>query len=165
MTLAGLEPLDAGGRVLERAEAVRRYGPTRSQKLVFTNGCFDIVHRGHLSLLARARELGDVLLVGLNSDASVRRLKGAGRPILPEADRGLLLASLRFVDAVTLFDEDTPLQLIESLQPDILVKGADYCLEDVVGADEVWARGGEVMLLPLEPDRSTSELLRRLTDR
>ncbi len=165
MNLSGLEPLDAAGRILEREEAVRRYGPSRSQKLVFTNGCFDIVHRGHLSLLARARALGDALLVGLNSDASVRRLKGVGRPVLPEADRGLLLASLRFVDAVTLFDEDTPLQLIESLQPDILVKGADYRLEDVVGGDEVRARGGSVVLLPLEPDRSTSEFLRRLTNR
>jgi D-beta-D-heptose 7-phosphate kinase/D-beta-D-heptose 1-phosphate adenosyltransferase len=165
VNLSGLEPLDAAGRILEREEAVRRYGPSRSQKLVFTNGCFDIVHRGHLSLLARARALGDALLVGLNSDASVRRLKGVGRPVLPEADRGLLLASLRFVDAVTLFDEDTPLQLIESLQPDILVKGADYRLEDVVGGDEVRARGGSVVLLPLEPDRSTSEFLRRLTNR
>lgn len=165
MSPLGPESLDSGGRILERAEAVRRYGPTRSRTLVFTNGCFDLVHGGHVSLLARARELGDALLVGLNSDASVRRLKGAGRPILPEADRGLLLASLRFVDAVTFFDEDTPLRLIEALQPDILVKGADYRLEDVVGADEVRALGGSVVLLPLEPDRSTSELLRRMTDR
>lgn len=165
MSRAGLDPLDPTGRILERAEAVRLYGPGRSRSLVFTNGCFDIVHRGHLSLLARARGLGDTLLVGLNSDASVGRLKGEGRPILPEADRGLLLASLRFVDAVTFFDEDTPRQLIESLQPDVLVKGADYRLEEVVGADEVQARGGRVVLLPLEPDRSTSALLRRLKDR
>ncbi len=165
MNIAGPQRLDAAGRILERAEAVRRYGPGRAERLVFTNGCFDIVHKGHLSLLARARGLGDALLVGLNSDASVRRLKGAGRPILPEADRGLLLASLRFVDAVAVFAEDTPLRLIEALQPDVLVKGADYRLEDVVGADEVRARGGSVILLPLEPHRSTSELLRSLTER
>lgn len=165
MNLAGPELSAAAGRILERAEAVRRYGPGRPGKLVFTNGCFDIVHGGHLSLLVRARELGDTLLVALNSDASVERLKGAGRPVLPEADRALLLASLRFVDAVTVFEEDTPLQLIEALQPDVLVKGADYRMEDVVGADEVRSRGGSVVLLPLEPGRSSRELLRRVTDR
>ena len=106
MSSAGPDAIDAVGRILERPEAIRRFGPGRHETLVFTNGCFDIVHKGHLSLLARARTLGDALLVAVNSDASVKRLKGAERPILPEEDRTLLLSSLRFVDAVTVFDEE-----------------------------------------------------------
>ncbi len=155
---------DPAERILSRTEAVRCYGPARTGTLVFTNGCFDLLHRGHISLLARARSLGDSLVVGLNSDASVRRLKGPRRPIVPVEDRALLLASLRFVDAVTVFDEDTPLQLIEALRPDVFVKGADYRLEDLVEAEEVIARGGRVELLELEPDQSTSDLVRRLIE-
>lgn len=130
--------------------------------MVFTNGCFDLLHRGHLSLLERARALGDLLVVGLNSDASARRLKGPGRPLVPEEDRAYLLASLRPVDAVTIFDEDTPLALIRALLPDVLVKGADYRPEEVVGAEVVRAAGGTVHLLPLEEGRSTSGLLKRI---
>lgn len=149
-------------RILARAEAVRRYARPRSFTLVFTNGCFDLLHRGHLSLLERARSLGDRLLVGLNSDASVRRLKGAGRPVLPEGDRARLLAGLRAVDAVTVFEEDTPRALVEALLPDHLVKGADYGREEVAGADLVEAAGGRVHLLPLAEGVSTSGLLARI---
>ncbi len=152
-------------RVLSRREAVARYGRGRETSLVFANGCFDLLHRGHLSLLERARALGDTLLVAVNSDASVERLKGPGRPILPAHDRALLLASLRFVDAVTVFDEDTPLALVRELLPDVLVKGADYRREDVVGADEVEAAGGRVVLLPLVESGSSSALLRRIRGR
>jgi D-beta-D-heptose 7-phosphate kinase/D-beta-D-heptose 1-phosphate adenosyltransferase len=129
---------------------------------VFTNGCFDLLHRGHASLLARARTLGDRLVVGVNSDESVRHLKGSGRPYMPVEDRAYLLASLRCVDAVTVFDEDTPLALIRALQPDVLVKGGDYRPEEIVGADEVHAVGGRVCTLPLEEGLSSSDLVRRL---
>lgn len=152
-------------RILSRAEAVRRYGRPRPFTLVFTNGCFDLLHRGHVSLLHRARTLGDRLLVGLNSDASVRRLKGAGRPLLPEGDRARLLAGLRSVDGVTVFEEDTPRTLIEALLPDHLVKGADYRREEVAGAGLVEAAGGRVHLLPLEEGVSTTALLARIRRR
>ena len=134
-------------------------------RLVFTNGCFDILHMGHASLLHRARQLGDRLVVGVNSDDSARRLKGEGRPLQTEGDRAYLLASLRSVDAVTVFDEDTPLQLIELLLPDVLVKGADYRPEEVVGRDAVLSAGGRVELLPLVEDRSTTNLIREIEDR
>lgn len=143
-------------------EAVRRFGPGRDFRLVFTNGCFDLLHRGHAAYLNAAAALGDRLLVGLNSDASVRRLKGPGRPVLPLDDRAYLLASLEAVDAVVVFDEDTPLRLIEALLPDVLVKGADYRPEEVVGRDVVEEAGGDVMLLELEEGRSTSGLLERI---
>ncbi len=155
----GAEP-DA--RILSREEAVRRHGRPRDHRLVFTNGCFDLLHRGHAAYLARATSLGDRLLVGLNSDASVRRLKGEGRPVQPAEDRAYLLASLRAVDAVTVFDEDTPAGLIEALLPDVLVKGADYEEHEVVGREAVREAGGEVRLVPLEPGRSTTVLLDRI---
>lgn len=156
------EPL---GRILGRDEVVAELGPGRRQTLVFTNGCFDLLHRGHAAYLAEAATLGDRLLVGLNSDASVRRLKGAGRPVMEEEDRAYLLASLRAVDFVTVFEEDTPERLIEALRPDVLVKGADYASEEVVGRAAVEESGGRVVLLPLEEGRSTSELLRRIRGR
>lgn len=127
-------------------------------KVVFTNGCFDLIHPGHLHYLAEARSLGDYLVIGLNSDDSVQRLKGAHRPIKDEGSRGLLLASLAFVDLVVRFTEDTPLDLIKALRPDILVKGGDYTEEQVVGAKEVRAWGGDVQLLSFLPGYSTSLL-------
>lgn len=161
-----LDPRDAReapeSRVLGREEAVRRHGRPRDHRLVFTNGCFDLLHRGHAAYLNQAAALGDRLVVGLNSDASVRRLKGEGRPVQPAGDRAYLLASLRAVDAVTVFEEDTPAALIEALLPDVLVKGADYDEEDVVGRETVVEAGGEVRLLPLEAGRSTSVLLDRI---
>lgn len=149
-------------RVLSRKEAAAEYGSARDFRLVFTNGCFDLLHRGHAAYLNEAASLGDRLLVGLNSDASVRRLKGAGRPVLSAGDRAYLLASLRAVDAVVVFDDDTPAELIDELVPDVLVKGGDYTVDRVVGRETVEGAGGEVRILPLVPGRSTSGLLDRI---
>ena len=124
---------DAGPRVLSRESLLARFGRPRERTVVFTNGCFDLLHRGHLEYLDEAKALVHALFVGLNSDASVRRLKGSERPFVPEGDRAAKLAALRSVDAVTLFDEDTPLALISALLPDVLVKGGDYDLEGIVG--------------------------------
>jgi rfaE bifunctional protein nucleotidyltransferase chain/domain len=131
---------------------------------VFTNGCFDILHRGHVAYLHAARALGDRLVVGVNSDASVRRLKGAGRPILNQEDRAFILAGLASVDAVTLFDEDTPAELIAALVPDILVKGGDYSPGEVVGRDTVEAAGGRLVLIPFVEGRSTTDIVRRIRE-
>lgn len=128
------------------------------QKVVFTNGCFDLVHQGHIDYLSKARDLGDVLVVGLNTDASVRRLKGPRRPINDEYSRALLLASMLFVDYVVFFGEDTPYELIKTLQPDILVKGSDYRPEDIVGYDIVMAKGGRVETLDFLPGFSTTAI-------
>lgn len=129
---------------------------------MFTNGVFDLLHRGHVASLRSARDLGDVLVVGLNSDASTRRLKGAPRPFQREEDRAALLASLRFVDAVTIFDEDTPETLIGRLLPDVLAKGADYSEDEIAGAEAVRDAGGEVVLIDLEPGLSSTDLVRRI---
>ncbi len=164
-----MNPVDALPRPLakksyNREAAARQFGPERSDRVVFTNGCFDLIHRGHVTLLLEARALGDRLIVGLNSDESVTRLKGAGRPLMPEADRIACLAALESVDGVVVFEEDTPAQLIAEIQPDILVKGGDYRLDQVVGRDTVEARGGEVVIIPLLPGRSTSEIMRRAAE-
>jgi rfaE bifunctional protein nucleotidyltransferase chain/domain len=132
------------------------------KRIVFTNGCFDILHYGHLDLLARASELGNVLVVGLNTDASVQRLKGPQRPINNEHDRAFQLASLLCVDAVCLFDEDTPKELIEAVRPNVLVKGGDYTLSQIVGADFVTAHGGQVAVIPFTPGYSTTGLITRI---
>lgn len=152
---------DPPSKVLTREELVARHGRPRTGRLVFTNGCFDVLHRGHAEYLQHARRLGDVLVVGLNADDSVRRLKGPGRPVNPEDDRAYLLASLAAVDVVTLFAEDTPRELIAALLPDVLVKGGDYRPEQVAGAEEVVAAGGTVVIAPLVPGRSTTSILQR----
>lgn len=139
--------------------------PRRPPRVVFTNGCFDILHVGHTRYLRDARALGDLLVVGLNSDASVKRLKGPERPIQTEADRGEILASLSSVDYVVVFDEETPQQLIEKVQPDILVKGGDWPVEKIVGSKFVLARGGEVKSLPFHPGHSTTSLIERIDKR
>lgn len=131
----------------------------QSRKVVFTNGCFDILHRGHIEYLSKARDLGDVLIIGLNTDDSVRRLKGEGRPVQDEMSRALALASLRFVEAVILFDEDTPHDLIDFIRPDVLVKGGDYSDATIVGADIVKENGGQVVTIPLVEGYSTSKVL------
>ncbi len=134
-----------------------------NKKIVFTNGCFDILHQGHIDYLSKARDLGNVLIVGLNTDASVKRLnKSPERPINKEQSRAFVLASLVLIDAVVLFDEDTPYDLIKTVQPDVLVKGADYKPEDVVGANIVKARGGEVITIELTEGFSTTELIKRI---
>ncbi len=157
-------PTHAPIPVLSRAEAVAWAEARRAarQPLVFTNGCFDILHVGHVDYLTQARALGDALLVGLNADDSVRRLKGPKRPVNPEWARARVLAALRCVDAVVLFDEDTPEALIRSVCPDILVKGSDYEIAQIVGADFVISRGGTVRTIPLVPDVSTTKILTRL---
>ena len=134
----------------------------RGARVVFTNGCFDLLHPGHVRYLAAARALGDVLVVGLNDDASVRRLKGTGRPIMQAAERAEVLAALAAVDHLILFGEDTPRNLIAALRPDVLVKGADWAPGEIVGADEVQAAGGRVERIDLVPGVSTSELIRRI---
>ena len=134
----------------------------KPKKIVFTNGCFDLVHRGHVDYLSKARDLGDMLIVGLNSDASVRRLKGEKRPISNQESRAMVLAAFAFVDYVVIFDEDTPLNLIENIVPDILVKGGDYDRSTVVGADFVEAHGGRLELIPLVPGESTTNLVKKI---
>ena len=130
-----------------------------NQKIVFTNGCFDILHRGHIDYLAKAADEGDLLLVGLNSDSSVKSIKGDNRPINNEDTRAMVLGSLAFVDAVFLFDEDTPYELIKRVQPDVLIKGADYNKEDIVGYDIVKNNGGEIKTIELLDGYSTTNLI------
>ena len=156
--------LPGGHRTLSRDTLLVRFGWPRERRLVFTNGCFELLHPGHVEYLTQARALGDVLVVGLNSDASVRRLKGAGRPLVEEAERAAVLAALRSVDVVTLFDEDTPLELISALLPDVLVKGGDYDLDEIVGREAVERAGGEVRVLPFVEGYSTTEIMTRLKE-
>jgi len=134
----------------------------RSYKVVFTNGCFDILHRGHIEYLAKASSFGDVMIVGLNSDKSVKSIKGSNRPVQDEFTRSLVLASLQFVDKVVLFDEDTPYELIKLIQPDILAKGADYLPEQIVGYDIVKAKGGEIVTIELTQGHSTTGIINKL---
>lgn len=134
----------------------------KDRKVVFTNGCFDLLHLGHIEYLSKAADLGDVLVIGLNSDISVRGLKGPGRPVMSEYARAMILSSFFFVTAVILFDEETPFNLIAEVQPDVLVKGADYRTEEIAGHDIVLARGGEVITIPLTEGYSTTAILSRL---
>jgi rfaE bifunctional protein nucleotidyltransferase chain/domain len=151
-------------RVLSREVLLTQFGRPRDLTLVFTNGCFDLLHPGHVEHLAQARALGDLLVVGLNSDDSVRRLKGARRPLVAEADRAAALAGLGSVDAVIVFDEDTPLELIEELLPDVLVKGGDYHLDGIVGREVVEQAGGDVRVLHLVEGYSTTNILNHLKE-
>ena len=145
--------------LLELLEKVRG-----KKKIVFTNGCFDILHAGHADYLSKAKSLGDILVVGINSDASVRRIKGEKRPILPQQMRAYLLDNLKPVDYVVIFEEDTPLELIKAIKPDVLVKGADWDLERIVGADFVLSYGGRVERIPFSFDVSTSKIIERILD-
>jgi ADP-heptose synthase, bifunctional sugar kinase/adenylyltransferase len=143
--------------LLELLEQVRG-----KKKIVFTNGCFDILHAGHADYLNKAKSLGDILVVGINSDASVRRIKGEKRPILPQQMRAYLLDNLKPVDYVVIFEEDTPLELIEAIKPDVLVKGADWDLERIVGADFVLSYGGKVERIAFSFDISTTKVIERV---
>jgi D-beta-D-heptose 7-phosphate kinase/D-beta-D-heptose 1-phosphate adenosyltransferase len=151
--------------VLSNAELKKTARSWRGQgkKIVFTNGCFDLLHRGHVEYLNIAKSHGDILIVGINSDRSVRALKGAGRPLVNEDDRAFIVSQLRSVDATVIFDEDTPYRLIGELLPDILVKGGDYKPEEVVGKDIVENNGGKLVLVPLTPGRSTTGILEKIT--
>jgi D-glycero-beta-D-manno-heptose 1-phosphate adenylyltransferase len=135
----------------------------KNQNIVFTNGCFDIIHRGHVEYLAKAASLADQLIIGLNTDASVKRLKGSSRPVQDENTRALVLASFSFVSRVVLFDEDTPYELIKLIQPDKLVKGGDYKAEDIVGYDVVSKKGGEVVTIDLVEGHSTTSLIHKMS--
>jgi len=152
------------GKLLLRQELVARAAAWRTagKRIVLANGCFDLLHAGHLALLGHAAKLGDVLVLAINSDASVRRLKGPERPLVPQAERAALLAALTFVDAVTIFEEDTPLAVLQAVRPDVLVKGGDYRPSEVVGRELVEAAGGRVEIVPLTPDKSTSSLVARI---
>ena len=164
----GPRPAPAGrvlrrGKILAARRLARRLRPARRRglRVVFTNGCFDLLHAGHVALLQKARGLGDLLVVGVNADRSVRRLKGPGRPIVPLAERLEVLAALRAVDYVVPFSADTPARLIAMLRPEVLVKGGDYSPETIVGADVVEAAGGRVVTIPMIAGYSTSALVER----
>jgi D-beta-D-heptose 7-phosphate kinase/D-beta-D-heptose 1-phosphate adenosyltransferase len=151
-------------RVLSREQAVALVARLRAEgkTVAFTNGVFDLLHPGHVRYLKVARSLGDALIVGLNADASVRRNKGPSRPLNPERERAEVLAALACVDGVVIFDEDTPAEIIRALQPDILVKGADWPADQIVGRDTVEARGGRVVLVPVEQGYSTTSIVERI---
>lgn len=153
------------GKIISREEAGNLFTPRfrESHRIVFTNGCFDLLHRGHVYYLSRARELGDLLVVGLNSDASVSKLKGPGRPVNDQQARAEVLGALAFVDHVILFSEETPLELIRVVRPHLLVKGGDYNPEEIVGFREVTAWGGQVRTIPLMEGYSTSSIIRKAT--
>ncbi len=135
------------------------------KKIVFTNGCFDILHRGHVEYLLKAKQLGDVLIVGLNSDSSIKMIKGDKRPIIQQEDRAFILSNLSFVDYVVIFDEPTPYELISKIVPDVLVKGSDWSAENVVGKDIVESNGGKVVLIELVPGRSTTNVIKTIIER
>ncbi|HEV3375628.1 MAG TPA: D-glycero-beta-D-manno-heptose 1-phosphate adenylyltransferase [Candidatus Acidoferrum sp.] len=150
--------------VLTLDDAILRFGREKrnGRRVVFTNGCFDLLHPGHIRMLEQARELGDILIVGLNSDASVRQLKGEARPVIAERERAEILAALECVDAVVIFDALTPREVIARLLPDVLVKGGDWPGDQIVGREEVEAAGGRVVSIPVVPGCSTSEILRKI---
>jgi D-beta-D-heptose 7-phosphate kinase/D-beta-D-heptose 1-phosphate adenosyltransferase len=149
--------------VLEAAQTARRL-KNQKKKVVFTNGCFDLIHYGHIQYLQKAKKLGDWLVLGLNSDASVKKLKGAGRPVLNENDRAHIMAALDCVDQVVLFGEPTPLKLIKSIKPDILVKGGDYTVNRIVGHKEVKKWGGRAVTIPYQEGKSTSGVIKQIVE-
>ena len=149
-------------KIVRLADLKKKLKRRRGRTVVFTNGCFDLLHYGHVRYLEAAKRKGDVLIVGLNTDASVRRLKGRGRPVTPQKERAAVLAALACVDYVTLFNEDTPLRLIRAVRPDVLVKGGDWKRSRIVGASDVASYGGRVLRIPLVKGRSTTGLLKRL---
>lgn len=145
---------------LERFLHIWRF---KNYKIVFTNGCFDIIHRGHIEYLIEASKLGDILVLGLNTDSSIKRLKGEGRPIQDQKTRAIVLAAYSFINAIVMFDEDTPIELIKFIRPNILVKGGDYKKEEIVGYDFVNSYGGEVVVLPYIEGYSTTDIIKKIT--
>ncbi len=152
------------GRVvsLEELVSIRNSLRSNGKRVVFTNGCFDLLHRGHVEFLNEAKRFGDLLVVGLNSDASMSRIKGKNRPIVPQEDRAFVLSNLAAVDYVAIFEEDTPLEMISALLPDVLVKGADWGIDEVVGKEVVECAGGLVRTIPLVPNRSTTDIVKKI---
>ncbi len=157
-------PVPPAAKLMSRADAVARFGSARTSTVVFTNGVFDLLHRGHVDYLFAARALGDALIVGLNSDESVRRLKGPTRPVNTEYDRAFVLAGLACVDAVVVFSEDTPSDLIDAIVPNVLVKGGDYSADQVVGRATVERAGGTLVLIPFVDGQSTTSMLHRIQE-
>ena len=149
----------------EKIIEIRNKLKEQNKKVVFTNGCFDILHSGHVDYLTKAKALGDILIVGLNSDSSILRIKGDKRPILKQEERAFIVSNLKPVDYVTFFEEDTPREIINELIPDILVKGADWSIENIVGRDTVEANGGEVKTIKFVNDQSTSKIIQLILDR
>jgi len=151
-------------KIIAAQDLKQRLGNWKQEgkKIVFTNGCFDLVHLGHIQYLQEAKKQGDILIVGLNSDSSVNKIKGKGRPILDQNSRSEILAAFEFVDVVTLFDQDTPLELIEQLVPDVLIKGSDYLAENIVGSEIVLNSGGEVVTIDLVEGYSTSNIIKKV---
>lgn len=156
--------MNSKNKILDQEQLQSKLNEWREQghKIVFTNGCFDLLHLGHVDYLEKARQLGDKLVLGLNTDASISRIKGPSRPLQDEMSRARVMASLLFVDAVVFFDNDTPLELIKAVQPDILVKGDDYSVENIVGQDIVLAKGGEVKTIPLVKGYSTTNIVKKI---
>lgn len=149
-------------KIVTLPELTQKLQHREGETIVFTNGCFDIIHRGHVDYLSRARDLGTKLVLGLNSDASVRRLKGESRPIVDQQSRAFVLAGFQFIDYVVIFEEDTPFNLISTILPDILVKGGDYKIENIVGHDIVEAHGGKVMTIPFVEGFSTTNIVNKM---
>ena len=148
-------------KTLDEIIAASENWQSQNKRIVFTNGCFDIVHLGHIDYLSRAADLADVLVIGVNTDASVSRIKGENRPLQDELSRSMLLASFQFVEAVVLFDDDTPYELIKAIQPDVLVKGSDYKKADIVGADIVGDKGGKIVTIDFLDGYSTSSIIEK----
>lgn len=149
----------------EEIKKIRAELKEQNKKVVFTNGCFDIIHFGHVDYLVKAKQLGDILIVGLNTDASVKRIKGDKRPILKQDERAFIVSNLKPVDYVTFFDEDTPAEIIADLIPDILVKGADWSIDKIVGREVVESNGGEVKTIEFVNDQSTSKIIQTILSR
>ncbi|MCH9028100.1 MAG: D-glycero-beta-D-manno-heptose 1-phosphate adenylyltransferase [Bacteroidetes bacterium] len=154
-----------GIKTLNEIKVIRKQLQYQNKKVVFTNGCFDLIHAGHIDYLSKAKTLGDVMIVGLNSDDSVQRIKGKKRPILKESERAFILSNIEHVDYVVIFDQDTPEQLIAKLIPDILVKGADWDIEDIAGKEIVVANGGEVKTITFVNEQSTSKIIDIILER
>ncbi|MHC1738346.1 MAG: D-glycero-beta-D-manno-heptose 1-phosphate adenylyltransferase [Ignavibacteriaceae bacterium] len=149
----------------EELKKIRKALKESGKKVVFTNGCFDLIHAGHVDYLSKAKEFGDILIVAVNSDESIRRIKGNTRPITPLVERGFVLSNLKAVDYVTPFEEDTPFEIINDLVPDILVKGADWSIENIVGRDTVERNGGEVKTIEFVNNQSTSNIIKIILER
>lgn len=156
------EVMSSGAQPLSKVAEERRRWREEGRAVVLTNGCFDLLHPGHVALLEAARAEGDVLVVAINSDASVRRIKGEGRPLVPQAERAETLLALEPVDRVVVYDEPTPIAVVKALVPDVLVKGADWAEDAIVGREEVEAAGGRVVRVPMVPARSTTSLLEKI---
>jgi len=150
---------------IEELLSIRKQLKEKNKKVVFTNGCFDIIHAGHVDYLSKAKTLGDVLIIGMNSDSSMKRIKGDKRPIVPQEERAFILANFKAVDYVTIFEEDTPYEILKKLVPDILVKGADWSKEDIVGKDIVEAAGGKVETIEFVNFQSTTNIIKTIIER